>query len=83
MYSYLGYTNPRTKMRYRISVSYGSGPSHCVRVRVQPELLPNWRSGLSINPDLQLGYGLMVNSQPVRIGRVVSGSPSGSIHRFN
>jgi len=47
------------------SVSNGSGPSLRVRVRVQTELLPNWRSGSSINPNCPLGYGSMVNSQPV------------------
>ena len=64
------------------SVSNGSGPSVRVRVRVQPEPLPNWRSGSSINPNRQFGYGSMANSQPVQIGRVISGSPSGSIYRF-
>jgi len=64
------------------SVSNGSGPSLRVRVRVQTEPLPNWGSGSSINPNCPLGYGSMVNSQPVWIGRVVSGSHSGSIYRF-
>ena len=64
------------------SVINGSGPSLRVRVRVQTELLPNWRSGSSLNPNCLLGYRFMVNSQPVRIGRVVRGSPSGSIYRF-
>jgi len=64
------------------SVSNGSGPSLWVRVRVQTKPLPNWRSESSINPNCLLGYGSMVNSQPVWIGRVVSGSPSGSIYRF-
>jgi len=65
------------------SVSNGSGLSLRVRVEVQPEPLPNWRSGLSIYLNRQLGYGSMVNSQSIWIGQVVSGSPSGSIHRFN
>jgi len=47
------------------SVSNGSGPSLRVRVRVQTEPFPNWRSGSSINPNCPLGYGSMVNSQPV------------------
>jgi hypothetical protein len=47
------------------SVSNGSGPSLRVRVRVQTEPLPNWLSGSSINPNCPLGYGSMVNSQPV------------------
>ena len=66
------------------SVSNKSGLSLRVRVRVrvQTELLPNTRSGLSINPHCQLGYSLMVNSHPVWIGRVGSRLPSGSIHRF-
>jgi len=64
------------------SVSNGSGPSLQVRVGVQTEPLPNWCSGLSINPNCPLGYSSMVNSQPVWSGRVVSGSPSGSIYRF-
>ena len=65
------------------SVSNGSGPSLQVRVRVQPEPLLNRLSGLSINPNRQLGYGSIVNSQAVWIGLVVSGSHSGSIHWFN
>jgi hypothetical protein len=68
--------------RSRPSVSDGSGPSLQVQVRVQTEPLPNCRSGLSINPNRQLGYRSKVNSQPIWIGWVVSGSPSGSIYRF-
>jgi len=63
-------------------VSTGSGLSLPVRVQVQTEPLPNWRSRLSMNGNIQFGYGSMVNSQPVWIGQVVSGSPSGSIYRF-
>jgi len=48
-----------------VSVSNGSGPSLRVRVRVQTEPLPNWRFGSLINPNCPLGYGFMVNSQPV------------------
>jgi len=47
------------------TVRNSSGPSLLVWLRVQTELLPNWRSGLSINLNRQLGYGLMVNSQPI------------------
>jgi len=47
------------------SVSNGSGPSLRVRDRVQTEPLPNWRSGSSINLNCPLGYGSMVNSQPI------------------
>jgi len=36
-----------------------------------------------MNPNRQFRYGSMVNSQRVWIGWVVSGSPNGSIHRFN
>jgi hypothetical protein len=68
--------------RSTLSVSNGSGQSFRVRVRVQTEPLPNWRSGSSINPNCPLGYGSMVNSQPVGIGWVVSGSHSGFIYRF-
>jgi len=64
------------------SVTNGSGPSLRVRVRVQTEPLPNWRSSSSIDPNYPLGYGSMGNSQPVWIGWVVSGSPSRSIYRF-
>jgi hypothetical protein len=64
------------------SVSNGCGPSLRVRVWVQTEPLPNWRSGSSINPNCRLGYSSMVNSQHISIGRVVSGSHSGSIYRF-
>src|SRR5882757_5270567 len=64
------------------SVSKGSEPSLRVRVRVQTELLRNWQSGLSITPNCPLGYVSMVNSEPVSIEWVVSGSPSRSIYRF-
>jgi len=64
------------------SVDNSSRLSLQVRVRVQTKRLPNWRFGLSINPNCQLGSGLMVNSKPVWIGWVFSGSPSGSIHIF-
>jgi len=73
----------RSLLAFVGSVSNGSWPSLWVRVRVQTEPLPNWRSGLSIKLNCQLGYGLIGNSQPIWIGRVVSGSPSGSIDRFN
>jgi len=62
------------------SVRNSSGAS--LRVRVQTETLPNWRSRWLINPNCPLVYGSMVNSQHVWIGRVVSGSPSKSIYRF-
>jgi len=65
------------------SISNGSGPSLQVLVRVQTEPLPNCRSGMSINPNRRHRYGSMVNRQPIWIGRVVGGSPSRSIHRFN
>jgi len=65
------------------SVRNGSGPSHPVRVRVQIEPLPHWHFGLSMNLNRQLGYGLMVNSQPIFVGRVDRGSPSRSIQRFD
>jgi hypothetical protein len=63
-------------------VSNGSGPSLRVLVWVQTKLLPNWPSGSSRNPNCPLGYGFIENSQPVWMGRVVSGSPSGSIYSF-
>ena len=47
------------------SVSNGSRPSLQVQVRVQPALLPNWRTRLSINRNSQLGYSSMVTSLPV------------------
>jgi len=47
------------------SVSNGSGLSLWVRLLVQTELLPNWPSGSSTNPNCPLGYGSMANSQPV------------------
>jgi len=64
------------------SVGNGSGPSLRVRVQVQTKPLPNWWSGSSTNPNCTLRYGSMVNSQPVRIARVVSGSPSRSRDGF-
>jgi len=67
---------------YRVSVSNGSGPSLRVRDQVQTELLPNWQSGSSINLSHQLGYRLMIHSQPIWIELVVSGSPGGSFYRY-
>jgi len=67
---------------YTRGVSKGSGPSLRVRVRIQTELLPNWCSQWSIDPNSPLGYGSMVNSQPVWIGWGVSGSIRGSIYRY-
>jgi len=64
------------------SVSNGSEPSLWVWVRVQTEMFSNWPSGSSWNPNHPLGYSSMVKSQPIRIGPVVSGSPSGSSYRF-
>jgi len=66
----------------RDSVSNGSRVSLRVRVQVHTEPLPNWRSWFSIQPNRQSWYGSMEISQPVWIGRVVRGSPSGSIYRF-
>jgi len=65
-----------------ISVRNGSGLSLWVRVQVQTKPLRKWRSRWSINPNRRLGYCSLVNSQSISIGRVVSRSPSGSIHRF-
>jgi hypothetical protein len=65
-----------------ISVRNCSGPSLRIRVRVQTEPLPMWRSVLLINLSYPLGYSSMVNSQPVCIGWGDSGSPSGFIYRF-
>ena len=62
-----------------VSVSNGSGPSLRVRIRVGTEPRPNWLSGLSINPNCLFGYGSINISLPVWIGRVFSGSSSGSI----
>jgi len=50
------------------SVSYGSGMSLPVRVRVQSQLLPNWWSGSYINQNCRHRYSLMVNSQHIWIG---------------
>jgi hypothetical protein len=64
------------------SVNNSSGPSLRVLVRVRTELLPKWWSWLSPHLKYQFGYSWMDISQSVWIGRVVSGSPSGSICRF-
>jgi len=64
------------------SDSYGCRPLFSVRIQLQTKPLPNWRSGLSIHPNHQLWNGWMAIYQPVSIGQVVSGSPSGSITRF-
>ena len=64
------------------SVSNGSGPSNWDRVWVRAQMLANRRSGLSIHLKRQFGSGSMLISQPVWLGRVVSGSPSGSVCRF-
>ena len=53
------YVNPQ------ISVSSGSGASIGVRVRVAIEPLPDWRSGLSIDPNCRFGYGSIDISLPV------------------
>jgi hypothetical protein len=64
------------------SVSNGSAPSLRVLVRVQAEPMPNWRSGLSINPNRQLRQCSTVNSQPVWNRWDVRRSLSRSIYRF-
>jgi len=81
----IAYTHPISLLEdwLKGSVSNSSRPSRWVRVQIQTEPLPNCRSGLPINLNLQLEYGSMMNSQPVWIGQVVSGSPSGFIYRFN
>jgi len=61
------------------SVSNNSGLSLRVRVLVRTKPLTHWRSRLSKIPNRQFGHGSMEISQPVRIGWVVSGLPSGSI----
>jgi len=53
------------------SVSSGSGPSHRVRVQVQTKPLPRWWSGLSMDLNIQIGYGWLVYSQPFCIWRDV------------
>jgi len=65
-----------------IGVSNGSGPSLRVRVRVGTELVPDWRSGLWINPNSWLEYGSINISLPVWIVRVLSGLYSGSISKY-
>jgi len=62
------------------SVRNGSEMSLQVRVQVWAKPLSNCRPGPSINPNRQPRYGSMVNSQPVWIGRIVSGLPSESIY---
>ena len=47
---------------FATSVSNSFGLSLRVRVRVQPKKLLNWQTGLSINPNCQLGYGFIKNS---------------------
>jgi len=47
------------------SVSNSSGPVVRVRVPVGPDPFPNWRSGSSIHPNRQFGYGSMDISQPI------------------
>jgi len=80
---YSAWQAERRKRTWLGSVSNGNGLSLQARVRVLSEPLPNWGFRLSINPNCHLRYGSMVYSQPIWIGRVVSGSPSGSMHRFN
>jgi len=63
-------------------VSNGSGPSLRVWVWVGTKLSPNWSSGSSIHPNYQMWYSSMEISEPVWIGRVVSGLSSGSVSRF-
>ena len=73
---------PFRTWRITTSVHSGYGWSLQVRVWAQTKPLLNWLSRLSINPNRQLGYGSMVNSQPIWNGRVVSGSSCGSIYWF-
>jgi len=65
--------------RITLSVSKSSRPSHLVWVWVKCKLLPNQHSWFSIHQNCRLGCGSMHISQPVRIGLVVSRSPSRSI----
>ena len=63
-------------------VSNGSGLSLWVWVQVGTQQLRNWRSGASIHLNCLFGYCSMEISQPVLIGRVVTGLSSGSVCRF-
>jgi len=84
LYSQLGIYVSMNKYSYPVpSGSNSSGTSLRVRVRAQTEPFADWQPGLSIIANRRLGSGSMPNSQPIWIGRVVSRSPSGSIHRFN
>jgi len=73
---------PSRIKRSSSSVSNGSRTSLRARVHDQTNPLPNYRSGMSVKLNCPLGYGSIVNSWPVWIGRVVSWSHSGSIYRF-
>jgi len=64
------------------SISNISGPSVRDLHQVKTKLLPNWRSGSSINVNRQPGFRSMVNSHPVWIGQVVTWSPSGFCYWF-
>jgi len=74
--------DPHSQMQVVVSISNGSGPSLRVRVWVQTELSPKLWSGLSTHPNHQHRYRLMEISEPVWIGRVVSGSPSWTSYTF-
>jgi len=78
---YLKWRRSNTEVN-QCSVSNSSGLSLRIRVSVQSELLPNWRSRFPIYPKCQLGYSSMVISKPIWIGQVASGLPSVSIDRF-
>jgi hypothetical protein len=64
------------------SVSNSSGPSLWVWVRVQTELLSHWGSRLSIFPNRQQGYSVMVRTHPARIRCITGGWCSRSIYGF-
>jgi hypothetical protein len=55
------------------SVTNSCGPSLSVRILVQTEMLPNWQSRSSIQPNCQVGYGSIVNSHLSEWGMLSEG----------
>ena len=68
----------RLATRLRSSVSKGSRLSFRVRVQVQTEPLPNCLSGLSTNPNHQMGYIQWSTTNPSGLGRASEVRPAGS-----
>jgi hypothetical protein len=59
------------------SVNNSSGPSFLFRVWDGTEPMANWRAGLSIDLNRQLGYGTMEIQNSSELGGLSGGCPAG------